>query len=170
MNTRNTWKLIAAAGGVCLCLVLAQAQEHKIVVGVRNIDLMEGAEALLAGDAEEGVKRTLAGLRYAANDKERLTGLSNLCAGYILLERYDEALEQCNAALSENNDHWRALANRALIYTLQGRYDKADEDLGRAEEFAPNVRTVKNVRELLRDRMNPVQPIIIIDDRRQTEE
>jgi len=170
MNMRNTWKLIAATGGICLCLTLAQAQEHKIVVGVRNIDLLEGADALLAGDAEEGVRRTLIGLRYAADRDDRLTGTSNLCAGYILLERYDEALEQCNIVLSEDDDHWRALANRALIYVLKGRYDVADEDLGRAEELAPNVRTIKNVRELLRDRLNPVEPVIIIDDRRQSEE
>ena len=169
MNMPRTWKLIAATGALCLLLLQAHSQEHKIIVGVRNIDLMEGADALLAGDAEEGIERTLAGLRYAATDKERLTGLSNLCAGYILLERYDDALQQCNEVLSEDDDHWRALANRALIYVLKGRYDKADEDLGRAEELAPSVLTVKNVRELLRDRTDPVEPIIIIDDRRGAE-
>ena len=165
----RTWQAVAAIGIIGLGVTLVCAQENRIVVGVSNIDIMDGADALLAGDVEEGVERTLAGLRYASAGKERLTGLSNLCAGYILLERYDDALEQCNKALSEDVDYWRALANRALIYILKGRYDAADKDLDRAEELAPNAHTVKNVRELLRDRINPVEPIIIIDDRRQPE-
>jgi len=151
----------------CLCLPLAYAQEHKIVVGPSNFDLMDGANALLAGDAEEGVRLTMEGLTHAWNSKERLTGLSNLCGGYILLERYGDALEQCNIALAEDPEYWRARTNRALIYVLTGRYAEANEDLSRAEGISPGARTVIAVREMLRDRVDPVEPIIIIDDRRQ---
>lgn len=158
---------ILIIGMMCLGISLSYAQEHKIVVGISNIELSDGADALLAGDAEEGVRLTLEGLAHAWDRKDRLTGLSNLCGGYILLERYKDALEQCNEVLAEDEGFWRARTNRALVYVLVGRYDDADKDLSRAEELAPGARTVKAVRELLRDRLNPVEPIIIIDDRRQ---
>ncbi len=149
-----------------MCISPLRAEDYKIVVGTKNAELSVGADALLAGDAEEGVRRTRAGLRLASSDAERLTGMSNLCAGYIMLERYDEALEQCNTVLAADDDHWRARTNRALIYVLAGRYDDADKDLTQAEELAPGAHTVKAVRDLLYDRVNPVEPIIIIDDRR----
>ncbi|MDH4124724.1 MAG: hypothetical protein OEW64_02255 [Gammaproteobacteria bacterium] len=149
-----------------LCLgTAAYGQEYRLPVAAQNIDLQEGAAALLAGDADEGVKKTLAGLKYASNRNDRLTGTSNLCAGYILLARYEDALQQCEKVLAEDPDHWRALTNRALINVLQGSYDKAELDLDRAEELAPQALSIKNVRSLLRDRREPVEPIIIIDDR-----
>ena len=83
-----------------------------------------------------------------------------------MLERFDDALTQCDAALAEDPDYWRARTNRALVYILVGRYGEAERDLSLVEERAPQARTVIAVRELLRDRVNPVEPIIIIDDRR----
>jgi len=153
-----------------LCLLTAPpvlGQERKIVVGPKNIDLADGAEALLAGDVERGIELTVSGLRQAANRNERLTGTSNLCAGYIMLGKYDDALEQCSKVLAEDEEHWRARTNRALIYTLEGRYAEADADLVLAEKVAPRARTVVGVRNLLDELMSPVEPIVIIDDRRQ---
>lgn len=155
---------------VCLLTATGQAQERKIVVGPRNAELAQGADALLSGDAEEGVELTEVGLRHAVGNKEFLIGTSNLCAGYILQQRYVEALEECNRALAENEHYWRARTNRALIYALQGRYPEAIEDLEIVEGIAPQARTVRGVRALLEDLMNPVEPLITIDDRRETED
>ena len=164
-NSGTRWSILAIATAF-LCMPPAQGQEHKIVVGPNNFDLMDGASALLEGDAEKGVELTLAGLQHSWSRKERVTGLSNLCGGYIMLERFDDALTQCDAALAEDPDYWRARTNRALVYILVGRYGEAERDLSLVEERAPQARTVIAVRELLRDRVNPVEPIIIIDDRR----
>ena len=49
-------------------------------------------QALKAGDIEEGVRLTRRGLKSAANDRERVAGYSNLCAGLVILERLGEAL------------------------------------------------------------------------------
>ena len=79
---------------------LAQAQSTagqseavaKTVVGPANADLADGAAALRAGDAEEGVRLTRRGLASAAGPRERVAGYSNLCAGLAMLERLDEAV------------------------------------------------------------------------------
>lgn len=155
---------------VCLVTAAGQAQERKIVVGPRNAELAEGADALRAGDADEGVSLTLVGLQHAVGRREYLIGTSNLCAGYILQERYAEALKECNRALDEDENFWRARTNRALIYVLQGEYGEAESDLEIVEKVVPQAHTVKAVRALLEDLLHPVEPIITIDDRREMDD
>jgi tetratricopeptide (TPR) repeat protein len=157
---------------VCLCLAaaIAQGQESKTVLGPTNPDLYYGAQALLAGDADEGVRLTLLGVQRATNSRDRITGISNLCAGYIMLEQYETGLSYCDQVLAENDRHWRSYSNRALAYLKLGLFEDAEADLQKAEAIAPNARTVKVVRSMLLDVTNPVAPVIVIDDRRQTAE
>jgi tetratricopeptide (TPR) repeat protein len=157
---------------VCLLLAafLANSQEAKTVIGPANPDLAAGAEALLAGDAERGVALTLAGLKLETRARDRVAGLSNLCAGYIMLERHQTALEYCDLALEENERHWRAISNRALALVMLDRYEDAEEALQRAEAIAPNARNVQTVRAMLRDKTDPVAPSVIIDDRRHPDD
>ena len=143
------------------------AQESKTVIGPSNPDLHAGANALLAGDAEEGVRLTLLGLKYESSSRDRLTAMSNLCAGYIMLEELVTALSYCDQVLEQNDHHWRAYSNRALAYVKLKRYEEAEQDLQKAESLASNARTVKIVRSMLLDATDPVAPHIVIDDRRQ---
>jgi len=154
---------------VCLCLAAAVAhgQESKTVLGPSNTDLYYGAKALLAGDAEEGVRLTLLGVQRAANSRDRITGMSNLCAGYIMLEQYEIGVSYCDKVLARNDQHWRSYSNRALAYLKLGRLEETEADLQKAEAIAPSARTVKVVRSMLLDATNPVAPLIVIDDRRQ---
>ncbi len=146
----------------------ATAQEHKTVIGPGNADLHAGAEALRDGNAEEGLRRTLLGLEYATTTREKVAGLSNACAGYMMLGRPEEALGWCNRALEIQGRHWRALTNRAMVYLSLGRYAESDADITLAEELAPGARSVKDVRARLLDATDPVTPQIIVDDRRQS--
>ena len=147
--------------------VSATAQQNTTVLGPRNPDLHYGANALLAGDAEEGVRLTLIGLKYEGSGRDRLIGLSNLCAGYIMLEQLEDAVTYCDQVLEQNDDYWRAYSNRALAYVMLGRLEEAEQDLLRAEALSKNARTVKIVRSMLLDATDPVAPQVIIDDRRQ---
>ena len=154
-------------------VALAQSagdDQAKTVLGPRNPNLHYGAQALLDGDAEKGVELTLLGLQSAHGRRERQAALSNLCAGYLMLERYDESLGYCDMALEENPRNWRALNNRALVYLNLGRYEDSEADLDLAQEIAPNARTLKEARGMLRDETEPVTPNIVIDDRRDTPE
>jgi hypothetical protein len=63
------------------------------VIGPRNIPLYDGAQELLAGNAAEGVRLTHKGLQIAQGRREEEAALSNLCAGYIKLALYDNALK-----------------------------------------------------------------------------
>lgn len=152
-----------------LVLVTAavHAEESKTVVGPTNANLAAGADALLARDAEEGIRLTHLGLNAAANRRERVSGLSNLCAGYAMLNQWETALQYCDQALELNERHWRSYSNRALVYINLKRYADAEADILKGQELAPNSRNLKIVRSMLLDKTDPVSPNIIIDDRRQ---
>jgi len=149
-----------------LLLAAAAEPDSRTVIGPTNVNLADGSQALLAGDAEEGVRLIHLGLSSATGRRDRQVALSNLCAGYAMLEEYDKGLRFCDQAIEMNDRNWRALNNRALIYVKLGRYEEAEADLARGELLAPNSRTLKVVRAMLLDQTNPVTPNIIIDDRR----
>ena len=141
--------------------------EGEVAIGpTKNAKLQDGAGALSVGDAEEGIELTIAGLKEARSTLERRTALSNLCAGYLMLEELDQALRYCNEALEINDQNWRVYNNRALIYVLQRRFDEAESDLAKCDELHPRSRSTKIVRQLLLHAKHPVAPVITIDDRR----
>lgn len=161
-----------AAAALLLSGSLSPAAESELdagartILGPKNPALADGAEALLSGRIERGIELTRRGLDAAANDRERLAGLSNLCAGYLRLSEWDTAIGYCNQALELNPRFWRALVNRALIHTRLSRYDEADADLDLAEEIAPGSRKVQSARAVWRDAADPVLPTVVIDERR----
>jgi tetratricopeptide (TPR) repeat protein len=166
LPTLRPYRFLAFAG-LCLAFGHAVAQENKTVIGPRNADLYHGANALLAGDAEEGVRLTMRGLQTETSRQDRITAMSNLCAGYIMLEKLDTAVSYCDQVIEQNDRHWRAYSNRALAYIKLARYEEAEQDLQKAEALAANSRKVKTVRAMLLDATDPVEPEIVIDDRRQ---
>lgn len=135
------------------------------VIGPRNPDLQEGAQQLLAGRARQGVELTLRGLEVAQGGREQEAALSNLCAGYIMLENFEEALKYCELLIARNEDSWRGYNNRAVIYINTKEYEKAHRDLVRGEELNPGARTLRIARAMYLDAVDPVAPEVEIDDR-----
>ncbi len=141
MKTQLSMRLAAAVLVSFLTPALATAQgtrpfesdaAPKTVIGPSNPDLSEGAKALLAGNAELGVRKTLAGLEVAVGPRQHEAALSNLCAGYILLAQYQAALGYCDLLLARNDDNWRAYSNRALAQLKLGNLKAAAADVERA--------------------------------------
>ncbi len=161
--------LLVLLGSALVVPAAAQDEDagSRTVIGPGNIDLADGATALRMGNAEDGVRLTQRGLNTATSDYERVAGYSNLCAGLIMLDRLDDALDACDRALEINGDHWRSYSNRALVYIKQKRYADADRDIANGEALNPNARTLKIVKSMLLDATDPVAPSITIDDRRR---
>ncbi len=166
MNTARLLLLLLLLGVTAQAIPQADTPA-KTVLGPSNADLADGAAALRAGDAEEGVRLTRRGLKSGIGGRDRVAGYSNLCAGLIMLERLDEALEACNRALDLDDRHWRSYSNRALAYIKLQRYSEAELDISTVEELNPHARTLKELRAMYRDAVDPVSPSVIIDDRRE---
>ena len=140
----------------------------QTIIGPRNGPLDDGAKALIAGDDEEGVRLTLVGLEIAVGKREHESALSNLCAGYVKLGKYSDALKYCNLLLARNDKHWRGYNNRAVVYIQTKQWDKAYEDLSRGEALNPGARTLKVARSMYMDAVHPVREEVEIDDRQKS--
>jgi tetratricopeptide (TPR) repeat protein len=103
----------------------------------------------------------------ATSARERVAGWANLCAGYVMLSRFDDALENCNQAIEADPGHWHALSNRALVYLFRREFDLAGRDVARAEAIAPQARIPREVKMMLRNAVDPLVPTVTIDDRRR---
>ena len=89
------------------------------------------------------------------------------CAGLVMLDRLDEALQACDRALELDDEHWRGYSNRALVYLKQRRYAEAERDISRGQALSANARPLKELRAMYLDAVDPVSPTIIIEDRRE---
>ena len=107
------------------------------VIGPRNVPLHLGAEALMAGDNEEGIRQTLRGLQIAHGRREEEAALSNLCAGYIKIGDYKEALRYCDILLTRNDKNWRGYNNRAVVHIMMKNYELAAADRSRSGRSCP---------------------------------
>lgn len=157
---------ILLAAALLLMLQAQPSNDARTVLGPRNVHLYDGANALMAGDGEEGVRLTLLGLKYAQGSREEKSAHANLCAGYLLLDQLDTALEHCDWVLERDPRHWRTYNNRALVYLRLERYEESEADIRRGQELRPQSSKLKIVKGLYLDETKPVRPKVEIDDRR----
>ena len=115
----------ASAAGDALATEQSSQSQSMTIVGPSNPALSDGATALQEGRVEEGIRLTLDGLKRPTDVHDLAAGHSNLCAGYALLQRWDEALQECNASLALDKTNWRAFNNRAAALVGKGKYDLA---------------------------------------------
>lgn len=111
------------------------------VIGTSSL-LSDGASALEAGRAEEGLRLTLAGLNEPGLPRDLAAGHANACAGFLMLRQWDEALGHCNQSIQMDPTNWRAFNNRAAIYAAKGLYDLALQDIETGLVLAPRSRTL----------------------------
>ncbi|NQV86346.1 MAG: hypothetical protein HQ492_04650 [Woeseiaceae bacterium] len=138
----------------------------KTVIGPKNIYLFDGANELMSGNAELGVRLTVKGLEVAQGEREETVGHANLCAGFLLLSQALTALEHCNWVLQHNPYHWRTHNNRALVYLQLERFEESEADIKKGQELNPRSEKLKEVKGLYLDKVAPVEEKITIDDRR----
>jgi len=152
--------LLLGASGV------AAQDTGKTVVGPRNPYLADGADALFAGDGEEGVRLTLLALEFAHGSRETKHAHANLCAGYAMIDKPLTALEHCNWVIEHDPNYWRAYNNRAIVYLKLDRYEESEADIARGQALRPGSQKLKTVKGLLLDETDPVTENIEIDERR----
>ena len=127
-------------------VVVAQKKQAvegpKTVIGPRNPWLAAGARAIEDGNPKRGVELTELGLANAQGSFERKAALSNLCAGYLLIDKPEKALDYCNQVIEMDTDFWRAYNNRALVYLALGRYGEAHGSFCRMNDIARSLHPV----------------------------
>ena len=113
--------------------------------------IQRGAEALEDGRVAEGIALTQAGLERATSPRVAAIGFANLCAGYAMLKRWNEALPHCDRAIAMNPDDWQPYNNRAAVFVARGEYERAIDDVKKALAIAPDSPTVLKSAEVVRE-------------------
>ena len=113
------------------------ATSSTTVIGASAL-LSDGASALEAGRAEEGLRLTLAGLTESLSARELAAGHANACAALAMLNEWEEALDHCNQSIQIDGSNWRAYNNRAAVYVAKGLYDLAIHDIETGLSMAPD--------------------------------
>jgi len=153
------WSTAGAQGGSSL-------DGQKTVIGPRNPFLSDGADALVNGDGQRGVELTEKGLAVAEGEYEHKAALSNLCAGYLMINQPQKALQACDEVLAQDPGFWRAYNNRALVYMELGRFAESEADIQRGQDLRPKSKNLKLTKAKLLDATDPVVPTVEIDERR----
>lgn len=115
--------------------------QSATIIGANSL-LSDGASALQAGRAAEGLRLTLAGLNEPSLPRDLAAGHANACAAYVMLKQWEEALEHCKQSIEMDSSNWRAYNNRAAVYVAKGLYDLAIRDIEAGLALAPNSRTL----------------------------
>lgn len=145
-------------------------EQSKTVLGPGNIYLYDGANALMAHNGDEGVRLTLLGLQFAKSHREEKIAHSNLCAGFLLINQPETALEHCNWVIERDEGHWRTYNNRALVYMRLERFAESEEDIRKGQALRPNSEKLKIVKGMYLDETQPVTAKIEVDERRKPED
>ena len=170
MTTRRKLSLFMVGAFLLASSPAQSTEESKTVIGPENIFIADGANALMAGDGEEGVRLTLIGLKRANSTHQRKIAHSNLCAGYLLLNQLETALKHCDWVLDLDPMHWRTYNNRALVYMRLERFEEAEEDIRKGQAIRPKSEKLKTVKGMYLDETQPVTPNIEVDERREIDE
>src|SRR5690606_10933489 len=124
---------------------------HGVVIGASEY-LSAGADAIRAGDFDEGIRLTTIGLkRQARTLRERAAGLANLCAAHVAKEQPDESIPYCDESLELFSGNWRAYSNQSHAYFHKGMYEAAARDNEAAAALRPNAAHVTMIRGMLNE-------------------
>lgn len=137
----------------------AAVAESSVSFGT-NPHLADGARALFARDYDSGIELTLKGLKSEVAPGQRTAALSNLCAGYVGAERYEEAIVACTKALELRASNWRAYNNRAIAHLGQGEYAAARQDVAQGLALHPDSRQLSKVQVMIEAR----DPVLLADN------
>lgn len=154
---------------LCLVAVAAGAQSEeksvsRTVLGPLNEYLAAGADALRAGQYDDGIRLTTLGLQRPMSQHDRAAALSNLCAAHAAKNEPDLAIDYCTQALVIDGQNWHAYSNRSYALYLKGLYKQASDDLAIAAALKPDARQVAQIRGMINERS--LLPHVAVEEHR----
>ena len=162
-------RLLVSGFAMCLAAGAGWSQEDpqqqadsRTVLGGGNEYLAAGADAIRAGQYDDGIRLTQKGLEQAPSLNDRAAALSNLCAAYAARKETDLAITFCTQSIELNEHNWRAYSNRSYCFYLKGQYKEASADLEIAASLSPNARQVQQIRGMINEQN--LRPSVIVEE------
>lgn len=156
-------RFLCRFSGLAACLLAGAtpvAMADSVVTFGTNPHLADGARALFVRDYDSGIELTLKGLKSQIDPRKKTAALSNLCAGYVGAERYEEAIAACTEAIELRASNWRAYNNRAIAHMGKGNYAAARQDVAAGLALHPDSRQLTKVQAMIQSR----DPVLLADN------
>lgn len=138
--------------------------DSRTVIGGGNEYLSAAADAIRAGQYDDGIRLTMIGLERGPTLNDKAAALSNLCAAHAAKGDADLAIQHCTESLALNERNWRAYSNRSYAYYLKGNYTQARSDVDAAAAISPNARQVLQIQGMINERV--LRPSVIMEEHR----
>lgn len=108
-------------------LVTQPASPQKLEMQLQeNASISKALKAFQSGDLERARKYFEKALeRGDLTATETVTANNGLCATFMYLERYEEAIARCKISLDLNPNKWETLNNLGISYLGLGDFQKA---------------------------------------------
>jgi len=120
--------LLAGLVGLSFLAQEAGAQEARQELYFSKPQALSKSEnALLRGDAETARQLLARALERGIGQRHLYTAHNNLCVALFMLEEYEEAVANCQAAIKLRSNRWRAYNNLGNAFAKLGRLDDAIE-------------------------------------------
>lgn len=136
--------------------------DSRTVLGGGDEYLSAAADAIRAGQYDDGIRLSVMGLDRPQSERDRAAALSNLCAAHAAKGEPDKAIKYCNESLELSEYNWRAYVNRAFAYFLKAQYAEASKDLDSAETLNPTARQAQQLRGMINERR--LLPSVIVEE------
>jgi tetratricopeptide (TPR) repeat protein len=141
---------------------LQQTPDSRTVLGGGDEYLSAAADAIRAGEYEDGIRLTTLGLERPQSQPDRAAALSNLCAAHAAKGEPDAAIKYCDESIAMNEHNWRAYINRSYAYYLKRMFTESSADLAVAETLNPTARQIEQIRGMINERS--LQPSVIVEE------
>ena len=127
-NSNTLFTIIAAA------FVIAAVPSKTYADGWElrtTMDEVPGTREIESGNIDKAIRISMVRLPQVSQ-QQKVSVLTNLCIGYIIIKDFDEAENYCNQAVERPNAHSVSYNNRGVLKALQGDYNGAMRDFASA--------------------------------------
>lgn len=141
--------------------IIPLAVAAQIVLGNPGVTaLNNGARAIDNNEVAKGVELSREAIDSdTLNPFQKAKAYNNICVGFFKLKLYEEALKNCDTAVSLSSSNWTYYNNRGGVRWGLGQYDAAIADYMKALEFNPkSERVQQNLSLAYKHKMRGIRP------------
>ena len=118
---------------------LSSANAQRVELLFHNNQLLQGGRhALQSGNYDRAMfyyEKALERGSLSINEKRDVH--SGLCLAYMSMDRFTEAIEQCEASLAIQSNRWETVNNLGTVYLIMGDYENAIQVFERGLKMKP---------------------------------
>lgn len=148
--------MILFLGLLGLVFLTSTAQAQRVELLLEDDQLLKsGRSALHAGNLERALFYYEKAIERKASISriEMITVHNGLCVTYMYMERFEEALEQCQTSLELQPNRWETMNNLGTVYLVMGDYPQAILTYEKALKMKSGSRILLRNMEIAQQRM-----------------